>query len=159
MTERMQPLCAALLRSSFEEGDDFLMYSWTSQSVEAHLVGVVDRVLLADIRGVLHASNDVMTTLTGQQVTSVSMQQSVAGAAASTAKVPLRVAFLHTPFMHFVVVFSGCVTAAVAEVRVTLWLPVRGRVNGDAADVALRWRPLPAASSSVVLTHDESCCC
>jgi hypothetical protein len=113
----MQALGAAFLEQNFEEGEEFLLYSWQSKSVAGGpLERVVARVLSTDIRGVLYASNDLMRSLAGQSVTSLTLRQSM-DASAGAGVVDLRVAFLHTKFLHFVVVVSGAVAAPVAEVR------------------------------------------
>ena len=56
----MRALCAALLESSFEEGADFLLYSYTAKDLDAATGAAVERLLQADLRGVFHAANSMM---------------------------------------------------------------------------------------------------
>jgi hypothetical protein len=114
----MQALGACFLEEHFDEGEDFLLYSTQSKALAGGpLERVVARVLQVDIRGVLHASNDLMASLAGQPVTSLRLSQALDPASPAAGVVDLRAAFLHTKFLHFVVLFSGGVPASVAEVR------------------------------------------
>ena len=124
----MTPLAAAFLESRFEEGDDFLQYVWHSESAVGPMEKVIARVMQSDIRGVMHASNDVMQSLAGQPVRSLALVQALDAAGDGAGVVRLRIAFLHTKFTHFVVVFSGEVSAAVAEVRVAVCALVKFKI-------------------------------